>query len=94
MKKETFTCKFYETEFQYIITSDYPNIIEVKCNLSYLLRKRDNQLQPNEEEFAVQYFQGKSNKKIYKEYTDKKGTYIKYGTGTSKKPTYLKIYKD
>jgi hypothetical protein len=63
MKTEKFTCTFYNTEFQYIITSDYPNILEVKNNLSYLLRKRDNELLPNEKVFAVQSFQGKSNKK-------------------------------
>ena len=93
MKTEIFTCKFYGTEFQHIVTSDYPNILEVKCNLSYLLRKRDNQLRPDDEEFTTQWFQGKSNKKAYKEYTDKKGVYIKYSTGTSVKPSFIKIYK-
>jgi uncharacterized protein YozE (UPF0346 family) len=72
----------------------YPNILEAKSNISYLLRKRDNELKGNEEEFAVEYFQGKSNRKTYKEYEDKKGKYIKYGTGTRTKPTVIKIYKD
>jgi hypothetical protein len=44
----------------------------------------------------LQYNLFKENltKKTYKEYTDKKGTYIKYNTGTSVKPTSIKIYKD
>lgn len=94
MKTETFTCKFHDMEFQYIITSEYPNIIEAKRNLGYLLRKRDNELRDNEIEFPVQHLQGKSNNKAYKEYEDKKGKYIKYTTGTSCEPKFLKIYKD
>jgi hypothetical protein len=94
MKTETFNCMFHGIEFQYIITSDYPCILESKSNISYLLRKRDNELKGNEEEFAIDYFQGKSNRKAYKEYTDKKGSYIKFNTGTSVKPGTIKIYKD
>jgi hypothetical protein len=93
MKTEIFNCTFHGINFQYIITSDYPDILEVKNNISYLLRKRDNELKGNEEEFAVQSFQGKSNKKTYKEYSDKKGSYIKYNTGTATKPSTIKIYK-
>lgn len=93
MKTQTFTCKRFDIEFQYIITSNYPNILEVKENLGYLLRKRDNELQGNEEEFAINYFQGKSNNKAYKEYEDKKGKYIKFHTSGAK-PGYLKIYKE
>lgn len=94
MKTEIYNCKFYNTEFQYTITSEYPSILEVKSNLSYLLKKKDNSLLGNEEEFSTYIFQGKSNKKTYKEYEDKKGKYIKFNTGTSIKPSVIKIYKD
>jgi hypothetical protein len=93
MKTEIFTCKFQDIEFKYIITSDYPTILETKENLRYLLRKKHNELLENEAEFNVNYFQGKSNRKHYKEYEDKKGKYIKFSTGTSVKPAIIKIYK-
>ncbi len=94
METKIFNCKFYDTECTFLITYEYPNILEVKNNLTYLLRKKHNELKSDDQEFITQYKQGKSNNKTYKEYEDKKGKYIKYQTGTSIKPSFIKIYKD
>jgi len=73
-----------------IVISEFPKILSVKTNLSYKLNLEKGVKLENE--FDELAFSGKSNHKTYKQYTDKKGNYIKYSTGTSVKPSYIKIY--
>jgi hypothetical protein len=91
MKTEIFKLKFYDTEFEMIITHDFPFILEEKNNLAYKLNLKEGI--KVEEEYIIHTFQGNSNKKEYTQYYDSKGTYIKYRTGTSIKPGTIKIYK-
>ena len=46
------------------------------------------------QQWELDGFQGRSNKKEYKVYKDTKGEYIKINTGLATKPKCIKIYKD